>query len=272
MTDTTLNPSDSGGGADSGAAADAFDPANFDDSSLDLGENDDFDEGFDEFSDGGQADDKPLAETETQTIKPATADPESSVTEAEKQAVTAPQPEFSVAQIDGYLTELNTAYRSGIKNLAEKYDNGELNQTEFEEAKLNLQEEFSQKQAFANGEKQKLTANQQATEQAWNNDVQAFLKEQPDYADPILQSALSGALQAVAKTEAGKNLSNKELLAMAAEQVGAVINKAAANLLVKNRQARQQRAVGLKGSNAQTTGTKAADSFSDAFDFFAGKK
>lgn len=239
---------------------------------FDTGENDDFSQGFDEFAGEGQADDETLESDETQTTEPATADSESAVNEPEPQTVTAPQPEYSVAQLDGYLTELSTAYRAGIKNLAEQYENGELSHAEYEDAKLTLQEEFNQKQGYANGEKQKLVGNQQAVEQAWNNDVQAFLKEQPDYTDPILQSALSSALQAVAKTESGKNLSNQELLEKASEQVEAVINKAAANLLAKNRQARQQRAVGLKGSNAQTTGTKAADNFSDAFDFFAGKK
>jgi UDP-N-acetylmuramyl pentapeptide synthase len=79
-------------------------------------------------------------------------------------------------------------------------------------------------------------------------------------------------LQAVAKTEAGQKLSNQDLLKQASAKVQAAINKAAANLLQKNRQQRQQRAVGLTGSNAQTSGKKAADNFDDAFDFYASKK
>lgn len=245
------DPIDNGGGAD----FDDFNPDDFDDSGIESGADD---SAINDTGGNAGAND-PAKNTDSARA----ADKSTDVSQ-----VATPEPALTVNQLDSYLTELSGAYRNGIKSLADKYENGEFTHSEYEEAKLDLKNEFDQKQDAAKNERQRIVGNQEAVAKAWETDVQAFLKEQPDYESPILQGALSAALQAVAKTDAAKGLSNSKLLALAHELAEKDIQKAAAGLLQRNRAARQKNAVGLPSMNANASKSDDRTQKEQIFDFY----
>jgi hypothetical protein len=225
---------------------------------------DDFDSAFDDFAKDTGSESE--ADAELESAKQKTAEPDTQTTT--KTVRTEPvegQTETLSPQL--YYQALDKSYQDGIADLAQKFDDGEITNVEFEIQKAQLQVNYQAERGQIANTITSLTAQQRWLEDSSRHPDWKQTGQSPAFIDWLADQPPG------IKAMAGQfNAQNYDwLLSQFKTGQANDVKVQQANSLTQQRQARLKANVAVKGqTGSQPTGVP--EDFDGAFDYFASKK